>query len=191
MTTKTKPAAVAERDEHPPMIPGDEPHLRRDWMGVDLPLAWWADLRAEHVRLADARAAAIHLLGDIHDDALDAEADYRRLTRDALAVGEAPPPRPSELDPAIRAARLSIAEEDAQVATDALCEWTMEALAVMRTHRAELEPHLRELSDALLAAIYSGPGGRASVLAERLRRTAAALDSGPAFVILDDTPEAA
>jgi len=139
-------------------------HERRDWLPAGLELDWLEELRARHVELAQAWAAAVARVGEIREDVRVREADHRGAVRRALAASEELPLRPDDLDPARRDALVAIAVEEANDARDDLSEFVLEALATLRAHRPELRPHLPALSPVLLSAVSAGSAisGRSS-----------------------------
>lgn len=110
--------------------------------------------------LAQAWAEAVDEIGKVRDEATTREAEYRKAVRDAIATAAEPPARSPELDPAHWEARIAVAVEDAAAVRDDLSECVIEALALLRERRSDLQPHLGQLSAPLLAAIQSGPGNQ-------------------------------
>ena len=173
-----------------PAPAGCAAHERRDWLPAGLELDWLEELRARHVELAQAWAAAVARVGEIREDVRVREADHRGAVRRALAASEELPLRPDDLDPARRDALVAIAVEEANDARDDLSEFVLEALAPLRAHRPELRPHLPALSPVLLSAVSAGSADQRSIVAERLRRQAAEID-GPGIETIADENEPA
>lgn len=185
MANTKQRAAVAEH--RTPSPAGCAPHERADWL-PNLDLAWFQVLRSRHVELAYGWADAVDAIGAARDEHADREAAYRAQVRSAVAIGDPPPVRSADLDPALREAHVGVALEDARRARDLLAEHVLDCLAELRAHRVDLYPHLGSFSASLLGALAHGSSNQKAIIGERLRRQIAEFESdGPAIEIFDES----
>lgn len=163
-STTTAPAPVA----------GQADFQRFDWLPEALGLAWFDALADKHRAAVVLWSERVESVADLLDEADDEQAAHRDAVRAALQAGK---PSPPPLDPVEAAMKLSLAEEDVARSEERLAEVVTATLAVLRVRREELGPHLQSLGAPLLAALTRGPGGRAAVIGEELRRRLARLDA--------------
>jgi hypothetical protein len=164
-------------------ISGVEPWERRDWTpgGDDLP-DWLAELRAQHVAAVDEFEKSVAANIDTKASIEDEGRAWRRAVRDAVASGTKPPAR--DFDPEVSAARVLIAEEDAEAARVELAAVAVSILAELRQRREDFAEHFASASQALRYALGAGPEGLVREAVADLKARQAALEAEDAITDL-------
>lgn len=167
--TKTRTRSAPAEDERPPLAPAEATDAERaDWLDV-LPadLDWLDDARTRHRELAIEWAKQIEGIFALRSRHTDAARAYRAEVRAAVEVGDAPPPKPPEIDTARLDAEVEVAFDDAADARDALDFAAIEVLDLLREHRVDVA--LDSLPPSLLRALVAGGANQAAIAAEQAR----------------------
>jgi hypothetical protein len=147
-------------------VTGAAAHQQADWLPADVGPAWLVELAQRHRAAALAFAEAVNAHGQLLDGATEGQRAHRRAVREAVANGQTPPAPP---DPAVWAAQVEIAAEDAAETQQDVDAAAVDALGLMRAKRKELAQVLPEFSTALLAALVVGGGPGCDLIAREQR----------------------
>jgi len=181
-TTKDRPL--------PPPVAGAASWEEPNWLPTGTGLDWLDDLRSKHIEaVIEWRTAVAHVV-DFESSLDQRNRAWRRAVRDAVAAGEAPPPR--EADDAVELAEREVAREDAVASRDGLSRVVVELLAELRTadNRRALEPHLQAAGVDLRVALRDGPGALLAATRAKLEGQLQRLGAGPAFPDVSDPSNA-